>query len=85
MSDLELVLTMLAEASTTELSKAKQPQTFTENKDVAFQGGNIAGNARRELEEKSGNPVITEKNAFDFTNLVDSIVESIDVTKDSEG
>ena len=78
MSDLELVLTMLAEASTTELSKAKAPKTFKENKDVAFQGGNIAGNARRELEEKSGNPVITKNNAFDFTNIVDSVIENID-------
>ena len=78
MSDLELVLTMLSEASTTEISKAKKPKTFEENRDVAFQGGSIAGNARREIEEKSGTPVITEKNAFDFTNILDSVIENID-------
>ena len=42
---------------------------------MAIDGGSIAGNARREIEEKSGPPVITEKNAFDFTQIVDSIVE----------
>ena len=78
MSDLELVLTMLAEASTTEISKATQPKTFKENKDVAFQGGSIAGDARQKIEEKSGKPVLTAKNAFDFTNLVGSIIENID-------
>ena len=77
MSDLELILTMLAEASTTEISKATQPKTFKENKDVAFQGGSIAGDARHKIEEKSGMPVITEKNAFDFTNLVGTVIESI--------
>jgi len=75
MSDLELVLNMLAEATTTELSKTIKPQTFSESKKVAIDGGSIAGNARREIEEKSGQPVITEKNAFDFTQIVDSIVE----------
>ena len=75
MSDLELVLNMLAEATTTRLSEATKPQTFSENKKVAVEGGSIAGNARREIEEKSGEPVITEKNAFDFTQIVDSIIE----------
>ena len=75
MSDLELVLNMLAEATTTELSKTIKPQTFSESKKVAIDGGSIAGNARREIEEKSGQSVITEKNAFDFTQIVDSIVE----------
>jgi len=82
MSDLELVLNMLAEATTTELSKTIKPQTFSENKKVAMDGGSVAGNARREIEAKSGQPVITEKNAFDFTQIVDSIIE--DTTKNDK-
>jgi len=82
MSDLELVLNMLAEATTTRLSEATKPQTFSENKKVAVEGGSIAGNARREIEEKSGEPVITEKNAFDFTQIVDSVIE--DTTNSDE-
>jgi len=82
MSDLELVLNMLAEATTTRLSETTKPQTFSENKKVAVEGGSIAGNARREIEEKSGEPVITEKNAFDFTQIVDSVIE--DTTNSDE-
>ena len=73
MSDLELVLNMLAEATTTEISKTVQPKTFTENTDVARQGGEIAGNARKEIEAKSGRPVITKQNAIDFTNVIEII------------
>ena len=75
MTDLELVLTMLAEASTTDISKTAKPQTFTENKQVAKQGGEVAGIARKALEARTGKPVITEKNAFDFQQLVTDIVE----------
>ena len=75
MTDLELVLTMLAEASTTDISKAAKPQTFEENKQVAERGGKVAGIARQALEAETGKPVITEKNAFDFQQLVTDIVE----------
>lgn len=75
MTDLELVLTMLAEASTTDISKTAKPQTFAENKQVAQQGGEVAGIARKALEARTGKPVITEKNAFDFQQLVTDIVE----------
>ena len=75
MSDLELVLTMLAEASTTDISKTAKPQTFEENKQVAKRGGKVAGIARQALEAETGKPVITEKNAFDFQQLVTDIVE----------
>ena len=75
MTDLELVLTMLAEASTTDISKAAKPQTFAENKQVAKQGGEVAGIARKALEARTGKPVITEKNAVDFQQLVTDIVE----------
>jgi hypothetical protein len=63
MSNLELVLNMLAEASTTEISKNFNPEGFEESKDIAQRGGKIAGDARREIEEQSGKPVITPRNA----------------------
>ena len=76
MSTLELVLNMLAEA-TTELSKTTNPQTFKENVEIAKQGGNVAGNARKEIEEKSGRPVITSKNATELNQMVTDLIEGI--------
>ena len=66
MSNLELVLNMLAEATTTEISKEKKPTTFTENKKIANQGGVIAGNTRKEIEEKTGKKVVNKLNASDY-------------------
>jgi hypothetical protein len=63
MSNLELVLNMLAEATTTEISKEKNPVTFEDNRKIARQGGTIAGNTRREIESKTGKKVITRQNA----------------------
>ncbi len=63
MTNLELVLNMLAEATTTEISKEKNPKSFIDNKKIAKQGGTIAGNTRREIEEKTGKPVVTRQNA----------------------
>ena len=63
MTNLELVLNMLAEATTTEISKEKKPKTFEANKKIAQQGGTIAGNTRREIEEKTGKNVVTGHNA----------------------
>lgn len=63
MTNLELVLNMLAETATTEISQKKQPKNFPENKKVAREGGTIAGNARKEIESKTGKKVITNKNA----------------------
>ncbi|MGL4942183.1 MAG: BRO family protein [Thermoguttaceae bacterium] len=63
MSNLELVLNMLAEATTTEISKEKQPQTFEESRKIAKQGGTIAGNTRNEIEEKTGKKVVNKLNA----------------------
>lgn len=74
MSTLELVLNMLAEATTTELSKTIEPKNFNENKDVAIKGGSIAGNTRKEIESTTGKPVITEKNAVDFTKIITDII-----------
>jgi len=63
MTNLELVLNMLAEATTKEISKEKKPKTFTENKIIAKQGGTIAGNTRKEIEEKTGKKVTSPMNA----------------------
>ena len=63
MSNLELVLTMLSEATTTEISKEKKPKTLNENKIIANQGGTIAGNARKEIEEKIGKKIVSVKNS----------------------
>ena len=63
MTNLELVLNMLAEASTTEISKEKNPETFEDSRTIAKQGGTIAGNTRKEIEEKTGKKVISSQNA----------------------
>ena len=62
MTNLELVLNMLAETSTTEISKTKKPETFNENRKIAREGGGIAGNARKQIEQKTGKSVISGKN-----------------------
>ena len=69
MSNLELVLNMLAEATTTEISKEKKPETFVENKIIAKQGGTIAGNTRKEIEEKTGKSVVNKLKAIDYLNI----------------
>ncbi|MBU1018479.1 MAG: Bro-N domain-containing protein [Patescibacteria group bacterium] len=68
MTNLELVLNMLAEATTTEISKKKKPKTFQQSSKIAKQGGEIAGNARKNIEQKTGEKVITHKNAKQLQN-----------------
>jgi hypothetical protein len=63
MTNLELVLNMLAEATTTEISKEKKPKTFSQNKTIAKQGGTIAGNTRKEIEAKTGKRVVSKLSA----------------------
>jgi len=63
MTNLELVLNMLAEATTTEISKEKKPKTFPQNRKIAKQGGTIAGNTRKEIEAKTGKKVVSKINA----------------------
>lgn len=77
MSTLELVLNMLAEATTTELSKAKEPEDFEENRQVAKEGGTIAGDARKAIEASSGRPVITSQNAVDFTQVLSEVMKAL--------
>lgn len=62
MNDLELIFSMLGEAATTEITRAKDARGFVENKETAREGGNVAGRARKELEQKSGRKVVTSKN-----------------------
>jgi len=76
MSTLELVLNMLAEATTTEISKSAVPKSFEENKQAAKSGGQVAGNARKEIEAKTGKPVITSTNAIDFSRLISDVTET---------
>ena len=75
MTTLEIVLNMLAEATTTELTKTTNPQGLEENKKVAKEGGSIAGNTRKEIEQKTGKPVITSKNAVDLSRLIEDVVK----------
>ena len=83
MTTLELVLNMLAEATTTEISKQKAPSTFSENIAVAREGGEAAGIARKAVEERTGVPVITSKNAAQLNQVVTDPLESV-VTDSSE-
>ena len=75
MTTLEIVLNMLAEATTTELTKTTNPQGLEENKKVAKEGGSVAGNARKEIEQKTGKSVITSKNAVDLSRLIEDVVK----------
>ena len=75
MTALEIVLNMLAEATTTELTKATNPKGLEENKKVAKEGGSIAGNARKAIEQRTGKPVVTPKNAVDLSKLIEDVVK----------
>lgn len=77
MSDTELVLTMLAEASTRDISKAEKPDGFDESRTVAQRGGKVAGTARQALEAETGHPVVTEKNASQLGLLMSDLIEAV--------
>lgn len=84
MSTLEIVLNMLAEATTTELTKNINPYGLEENKKVAKRGGNIAGNAKKEIESETGKPVITSKNAVNMSRLIEDVVKEVSDEKTSK-
>ena len=84
MSTTELVLNMLAEVSTTNISQVEAPDTFEKNKSVARRGGRIAGDARKALEEQTGRPVITGQNAEDRRKLLSDAIETIAGLPDPE-
>lgn len=75
MTTLELVLNMLAEATTTEISKQKAPESFSDNIEVARAGGKVAGDARKAIELQTGVPVITEKNAAQLNQVITDLIE----------
>ena len=76
MSTTKLVLNMLAETATKEISEAEKPEGFEESRKVAGRGGKIAGNARKALEEETGIPVITNKNAAQLNHVVTQMIEA---------
>ena len=75
MTTLEVVLNMLAEATTAELTKTTNPKGLEENRKVAKRGGSIAGNARKEIEIETGKPVITSQKAVDMSKLIEDVVK----------
>ena len=78
MTTLELVLNMLAEATTTQLSKQRQPSTFQENLQTAREGGEVAGSARKDIEARAGGvPVITSQNAAQLNQVVTDMIEGV--------
>ena len=76
MTDLELVLTMLSEATTTEISKRQKPESFEESRRIAQRGGAVAGRARADIEEETGAPVITSQNAAQLNTVVTGMIEA---------
>jgi len=76
MSTTEIVLNMLAETATKEISKQTKPDTFEKNREIAQKGGNVAGNARKELELLTGHPVITSQNAMEMNKAVIEMIET---------
>lgn len=77
MSTLEIVLNMLAETTTTELSKAHQPEGFEESRIVARRGGKVAGDARRAIEADTGRPAITAQNAAQLNAVVTDVIQGV--------
>ena len=84
MSTTEIVLNMLAEASTKDISQAEAPETFAENQQVARKGGEVAGIARQALEARTGKPVITPQNALDFHRLIEDVMEETAALPETE-
>lgn len=77
MSTIEIVLNMLAEATTTELSKAHQPEGFSENQKIARCGGSYAGQVRQDIENDTGYPVVTSQNAAQLNAVVVDTIENV--------
>lgn len=81
MSDMELILTMLAEQTTKEISKSVEPTNLGENRNVARAGGAVAKNAREDVERRTGKPVITSDNATQLNDVVVNMIENISKEK----
>ena len=85
MSTLELALNMLAEATTTELTKVQNPQGLQENRKVAREGGSVAGNARKDIEKRTGRQVIIAENAKQLNSTVTGMIEGVSKEVRPEG
>ncbi len=77
MSTTEIILNMLAETSTKDISQASKPETFEENIEIARRGGNVAGIAKQALEAETGKPVITSQNAAQLNAVVTGMIEGV--------
>ncbi|TRW22250.1 phage antirepressor protein [Criibacterium bergeronii] len=84
MTTTEIILNMLAETATKEITNSTNPQGLEENKKVAKEGGSIAGDARKAIEERTGKPVITSKNAIDMSRLIEDVVKEVSDEKTSK-
>ncbi len=85
MTTLEIVLNMLAEATTTELSKVHQPQGFEESREIAKRGGSYAGETRKSIEADTGKPIITAQNAIQLNAVVTGMIDGVINAEDEEG
>lgn len=84
MSTMEIVLNMLAEATTTELTKAHNPQGFEENREIAKRGGKFAGDTRKSIEADTGRPIITSENAAQLNTVVTAMIEGVVEAEDDK-
>lgn len=84
MSTTELTLNQLAEVATRELSQQKQPVGFEESRRIALVGGSIAGNARKDLEQQLGRPIITSQNAAQLSHVVTQMIEASAAAADDQ-
>ena len=84
MTTTEIILNMLAETATKNISQAENPETFEQNQSVARRGGRIAGNARKELEAEIGKSVISEKNASQINTVVTNLIEDFSKTTEEK-
>ncbi len=84
MSTLELALNMLAEATTTELTRVQNPQGMQENREVVQEGGSVAGNARKDIENRTGRPVITAENRMQLSQAVTGLILDAQEQKESQ-
>lgn len=84
MTDTELVLSMLAEATTRDISRVEEPEGFDKSRSVAQRGGSVAGVARKAVEAETGRPVVTSMNALDFAQLVGGVIEAGAAIADAE-
>ena len=85
MTTTEIILNMLAETATRDLSANEQPEGFRPSMEVAKRGGRIAGNARRELESELGHSVISDKNAAQLNEVVTEMIEGVVEEMDGDG